>query len=44
MKRILKKAIQRIMFFLAGTGDIADRAVSEKLCDFSGQGRNEFGR
>ena len=44
MKRILKRALEWVLFILAGTGEIAREAVDEGLCDFSGQGRNKYGK
>ena len=44
MKRKLKRALEWVLFILAGTGEIAREAVNEGLCDFSGQGRNKYGK
>jgi hypothetical protein len=44
MKRILKRALEWALFILTGTGPIAREAVDEGLCDFSGQGRNKYGK
>ena len=44
MKKILKRALEWVLFILAGTGAIAREAVDEGLCDFSGQGRNKYGK
>lgn len=40
----VEKIIDIIIFALTGKGDIADEAVKEGLIDYSGQGRDEFGR
>ena len=44
MKRKLKRVLEWVLFILAGTGPIAREAVDEGLCDFSGQGRDKYGR
>ncbi len=44
MKRILKRALEWVIFILTGTGTIAREAVDEGICDFSGQGRNKYGK
>lgn len=44
MKRILKRALEWVIFILTGTGPLAREAVDERLCDFSGQGRNKYGK
>ena len=44
MKRKLKRALEWVLFILTGKGPIAREAVSEGLCDYSGQGRDTYGR
>ena len=44
MKRILKKILDIILFIVTGKGSIADEAVDNEICDFSGQGRDNHGR
>lgn len=41
MKRALKAITDWFRFLVTGKSDIA---VSDKLCDFSGQGRDQYGR
>lgn len=43
MKKKLKHIIDWIVFLLAGNGPIAKKSVDEGLCDFSGQGRDQYG-
>ena len=44
MKRTLKKIWAGILLIFAHSGRYAREGVNEGICDFSGQGRNEFGR
>ena len=44
MKRTLKKIWAVILLIFAHSGPSADKAVEEGLCDFSGQGKDRFGR
>lgn len=44
MKRTLKKVLDIILFILTGKGPIADEAVNEGLIDYSGQGRDKYGK
>lgn len=37
MKKILKSILNWIMFLLTSSGEIAEEAVKEGLCDFNGQ-------
>ena len=39
MKRIVKRAVEWIIFLFTCQGSIADQAVEDGLCDFSGQGK-----
>ena len=40
----MKKFLSWIIFFLTGKGEIANKAVDEGLIDYSGQGRNKYGK
>lgn len=42
--KTIKKILNWIMFLLTGKGPIADEAVDDSICDFSGQGRDKHGR
>lgn len=44
MLRKIKRALEWVVFILTGRGEIAREAVDEGLCDFSGQGRNKYGK
>ena len=44
MRRKLKRALEWVLFILTGRGQIAREDVDEGLCDFSGQGRDKYGR
>ena len=41
MRRALKAIADWFRFLVTGK---SDKAVSDKLCDFSGQGRDRYGR
>jgi hypothetical protein len=41
MKQTLKAIAEWFRFLVTGK---SDKAVSDKLCDFSGQGRNRYGQ
>ena len=41
MKQTLKTIAEWFRFLVTGK---SDKAVSDKLCDFSGQGRDRYGR
>ncbi len=41
MKQTLKAISEWFRFLVTGK---SDKAVSDKLCDFSGQGRDRYGR
>lgn len=43
MKTILKAIMNWILLLLTGRGPIADEAVDDGICDFSGQGRDLYG-
>ena len=42
--KILKNILNWFVFLLTGNGEIANEAVMMGAVDFSGQGRNEFGK
>ena len=42
--KTLKKILNWILFVLTGKGPIADEAVDNEICDFSGQGRDNHGQ
>ena len=42
--KTLKKILNWILFVLTGKGPIANEAVDNEICDFSGQGRDNHGR
>ena len=42
--KILKNILNWFMLICGAKSELTDKAVSEKICDFSGQGRNEFGK
>lgn len=44
MIKRLKRALEWVLFILTGREQIAREAVDEVLCDFSGQGRDKYGR
>lgn len=44
IKYILKRIADWLMFLLTGKGEIAKEAVDAGICDFSGQGRDKYGR
>lgn len=44
IKRALKAIGNWIMFLLTGKGPIADGAVNEGLIDYSGQGKDKYGK
>ena len=41
LKKIMKKILDVIVFIMTGK---SDDAVDAGVCDFSGQGRNKYGR
>lgn len=41
---IVKRILDWIMFLLTGKGEVADEAVAEGIIDYSGQGRDKYGR
>lgn len=42
--KTLKRIIEWIAFLLTGKGAVADRDVYDGAVDFSGQGRDKYGR
>lgn len=40
----VKKVLSRLVFLTTYKGDIADKAVDDGICDFSGQGRDKYGK
>lgn len=44
MKTAFKKIFDLVAFLLGIRTDTRDEAVDEGLCDFSGQGRDKYGR
>ena len=44
MKKILSKCLDVIMFVLGFDCDIRRKSVDYGICDFSGQGRNNYGK
>ncbi len=43
-KQRLKRILDWILLLLTGRGPLADEAVDNGICDFSGQGRDRYGR
>jgi hypothetical protein len=44
IKRFLRKTMDILLFVVMCKGPIAEEGISEGYLDFSGQGRNEYGR
>lgn len=44
MKNFFKSLLNWIMFFLTGKGEIVNEAIEAGLIDYSGQGRDKYGR
>ena len=44
MKKVLKRMLDWFVFLLTGKGDIANEAIDAGLIDYSGQGRNKYGK
>lgn len=44
MKNILKEIWAWVLLIFERSGPMAEKAVSEKICNFGGQGRDEYGR
>ena len=44
MKNVLKRILDWFMFLLTGKGEIANEMIDDDLIDYSGQGRDKYGR
>ena len=44
MKKFIKSLLNWFVFFLTGKGEIANEAIEAGLIDFSGQGRDKYGK
>jgi hypothetical protein len=42
--KVLNRILDWIVFLLSGKGVIADEGVDAGILDYSGQGKNEFGK
>jgi hypothetical protein len=42
--KVLKRVLDWVVFILTGKGEIANEAVDDGLIDYSGQGRDKYGR
>ena len=42
--KILKSILNWFVFLLTGKGELAEEMVDEGLIDYSGQGRNKYGK
>ena len=42
--KILKNILNCLVFLLTGKGKVAEEMIGEGLIDYSGQGRNEYGK
>ena len=42
--KILKRFFDWFMLLAGAKSELTDEAVNEGICDFGGQGRNEFGK
>ena len=42
--KILKNILNWVVLALGGKNELTDKAVNYGICDFSGQGRDEFGK
>lgn len=42
--KILKNILNWFVLLVGAKSELTNEAVSEKLCDFSGQGRDEYGK
>ena len=43
-KKRMKRILDWIIFIFTGQGAIAEESVDAGICDFSGQGRDRYGR
>ena len=44
MKKLFKSVADWLIFLFAGKGKIGEEAVDDGLVDYSGQGRDKYGR
>lgn len=44
MKKIIKKVLDWVMFIMTGKGDLANEMIEAGVLDYSGQGRDKYGR
>lgn len=44
MKKFIKSLLNWFVFFLTGKGEIANEAIEAGLIDYSGQGRDKYGK
>lgn len=44
MKRFFNKIFQELLFLLGFGGEVRKETVDADICDFSGQGRNKYGK
>ena len=44
MKKLLKKIWNEIVFLLTGKGEHAKEMIENDLIDYSGQGKNKYGK
>lgn len=44
MKKVFKAVFDWLVFLLTGKGEIGEQAVDDDICDYSGQGRDKYGR
>lgn len=42
--KILKNILNWFMLLVGAKSELTDEAVNDEICDFGGQGRNEFGK
>lgn len=42
--KILKKILNWFVFLLTGKGELADEMIEQDLIDYSGQGRDKYGK
>lgn len=42
--KLIKRILHWFMFILTGKGPIADEAIEEGLINYSGQGRDKYGK
>ena len=44
MKKVLKSILNWMMFILTGKGEVARKSVDDGIIDYSGQGRDKYGK